>query len=443
MAPRKKTQKPADETPDVTNAEPDTVTASDDSLADTPGADSIAASETGEDTVSSDVTLVAPQTASIELPEPDRESPETDDSGDTPDEAATEEVVAMPDDDTADDEPSADADETDDQDPTDAFDFDALPPPPPQPERRGGFVPLALGGLVAGAIGFGAATILGVGNGPDLTARLDAQDAALADIKSSIPDIPDTSGIESASAANTTSITDLTTRLDDLSTAMTALEDRMTGLEKAAVENVVSDAAMKAYEDELARLQAAMQTQRQEVETMVTRAQEMNAQADAEAARTEARAALTQILLAFDSGESYVDHLQALKISGQQVPAPLEDNADGIPTLAELRDSFPAAARAALAATRGAGTGTGSVGDFFKTQLGVRSLSPQEGDSPDAVLSRVEAAVSDGDLSAALEEISALPPEAQAPLADWSAAAETRLSTVKAANGLMADLNSN
>ena len=215
----------------------------------------------------------------------------------------------------------------------------------------------------------------------------------------------------------------------------------MTELEKAPLENGVSDAAIQAYEEELARLQDAMAAQRAEVESMVTRAQEMNAQADAQTARTEARAALTEIMAAFDSGDSYGDALEALKASGQQVPAPIEENVDGIPTLAALRADFPPAARQALAVTRG--TGNESVGDFFKTQLGIRSLEPKDGGDPDAVLSRAEAAVAENNLATALDEIAALPEEAQAELSDWTAAAQTRLTTVEAARGLMSDLNSN
>jgi hypothetical protein len=51
---------------------------------------------------------------------------------------------------------------------------------------------------------------------------------------------------------------------------------------------------------------------------------------------------------------------------------------------------------------------------------------PREGDDPDAILSRVQAAVSSGDLETALAEISALPEGAQAEMADWIADAEAR-----------------
>ena len=313
---------------------------------------------------------------------------------------------------------------------------------PAEPKRRSIFLPLVLGGALAAGGGYFAATELS--GTTDLAARLDAQEQALADVKAAIPEvpaIPDTSAIETAAKANTDAISDLTTRLDDLASQIAALGDRLTAAEKAPVEGAVSDAAMKAYEDELARLQDAMRQQREEVETMLAEANEVRASAQAQSAKSQARAALTAILTALASGAGYADPLANLQATGQQVPDALAANASGIPTLASLRADFPAAARAALAATRG--SGNDSVGGFFKTQLGIRSLEPKEGDDPDAVLSRAEAAVADADIATALQEITALPPEAQEELAQWTAAAETRLATVEAAKGLMAELNSN
>lgn len=75
-------------------------------------------------------------------------------------------------------------------------------------------------------------------------------------------------------------------------------------------------------------------------------------------------------------------------------------------------------------------------------QLGARSVTPREGDDPDAVLSRAEAAVVDGQLDAALAEIAALPETARAEMAGWEAAAAKRLSAMRAAETLAQSLNS-
>nr|MDA3856834.1 hypothetical protein [Roseovarius sp.] len=114
----------------------------------------------------------------------------------------------------------------------------------------------------------------------------------------------------------------------------------------------------------------------------------------------------------------------------------------GVPTLPALIERFPAAARSALAAARiESGQGTAGIGSFFKNQLGVRSLLPREGDDPDAVLSRVEAAVGDGRLSDALAEIELLPDVAKDKLSDWAAQVTRRKEAVAAAEALADTLN--
>ncbi len=317
-------------------------------------------------------------------------------------------------------------------------------------ERRGGFVPLVLGGIVAAGIGFGAAYALngeipGFNASNDNAERFEAQDQAIADLKASIPAAADLTPLESSVEANAQGIAELNsqfeTRLTEMNTRLDEMTARMVELEKAPVRETVSQSAIEAYETELDRLRVAMQTQREEVEGMVNKAQQLKAEASEQTADTQARAALVTILSALDSGASYAGPLEELEASGQTVPEALQENVEGVATLADLRKDFPTAARQAIAVTRG--SGNSSVGDFFKTQLGIRSLAPKEGNDPDAILSRAEAALADGDLSGTLTEIEALPPSAKAELSDWVSDARTRLTTVEAANGLMAELNTN
>ena len=103
-----------------------------------------------------------------------------------------------------------------------------------------------------------------------------------------------------------------------------------------------------------------------------------------------------------------------------------------------------AAARAALAeANREASSGNviGGLGAFLQNQVGGRSVVPREGDDPDAVLSRVGAAVDAGDLSTALTEIEILPEGARALLADWVAQVQTRADADAALADLAASLD--
>lgn len=439
MAPRKKPQTPSDETTQDAKDETVTAASADDTVAADPAPETVTDAEDSlADTPASEMA----DEDAIALSEPDSEKAPDADVADAPsDQDVTEETA-----DTAEPDLTTEADapaEAQSVAETEArwSEFAAIPPEDRTEKRGLGVLMMILAGVVVAALGYFAAALSMNTDTDSITARLAAQDDAIAEVRSAIPEAVDTVAIDTAVAENTDALNELSARLDTLSADVAAMTERMTELERAPMENAVSDAAMKAYEDELARLQNAMRAQREEVEAMVSDAQALQASASAQTARTEARAALTAILSAFNSGTSYSEPLSRLRATGQQIPAALAENEGGIPTLADLRADFPAAARDALAVTRGAGNE--SVSGFFKTQLGIRSLEPKEGDDPDAILSRAEAAVADGNIAKALEELSALPPEAQAELTDWTAAAQTRLTTVEAANGLMAELNSN
>jgi len=111
----------------------------------------------------------------------------------------------------------------------------------------------------------------------------------------------------------------------------------------------------------------------------------------------------------------------------------------------------PAAARTAGAAARAAlpvalrdTAGEDAVDRFtafLQSQVGGRSLDPREGDDPDAVLSRAEAALRSGDLDGAITELAALPEGAQAVMAEWTSAAETRRDALAALDAVAAALD--
>ena len=112
------------------------------------------------------------------------------------------------------------------------------------------------------------------------------------------------------------------------------------------------------------------------------------------------------------------------------VPDVLAVNADsGVPTATALEAQFAEGARAALSASLKA-----TAGD---------SATEREGDDPDAVLSRAEAATKAGDLDAALATIDALPDAGKAEMQDWAAAATTRRDALAAFDSLSDALNAN
>lgn len=306
--------------------------------------------------------------------------------------------------------------------------------------REGGFVPMVLGGLIAAAIGFGLARYVLPQPASDtallteIQRTLDGQTSAMTKLTSRIETLEtggdDLGGIEEGLATNVTAIATLADRLAGLETQLDRIESR-------PVSEGASGAALAAYETELQALQSAVDAMSENAALL-----EENAQAAAQA--TLRRAALTRIQTALDAGVEYDSAVADLEGLGIEVPAELKKlAATGVPSPTVLQDSFPTAARAALEASRGAADNAeqGGFASFLKTQLGARSLEPREGNDPDAILSRAEAAAREGRFTDALAEIEALPDVGRAELSDWSASVTERLGAVAAAQALSEQLN--
>lgn len=322
--------------------------------------------------------------------------------------------------------------------------------------RRGGVIAPLIGGLVAGAIGFGAATYLSRDTGTgDLAAAVDANTAATADLRAEIgalPPVPDVSGLEGQLATLDTRLGDIETGLAALRDAaqdqLAALDQRVADLEKAPnADGTLSETALAAYERELDTLRAEIAAQQDQMQALADQAQTAIADAEAEAQAIEAmtraaaaRAVLARLRAALDTGDAYAALLPELSDAGIAVPAALTALAeDGVPTNAELAATFPDAARAALAAARSEGVAGegGGLGAFLRDRFEVRSTVPREGDDPDAILSRAQAAIDGGRLADALAELDALPEVARAEMTDWLAMAEGRRDAIVAVDTLM------
>jgi hypothetical protein len=225
---------------------------------------------------------------------------------------------------------------------------------------------------------------------PDLSA-LDTLDQRLAAIEA----MP-ASGGEASTAA--------------LAAKLAELERRLASLPQAGVDIAEVDAA-------LARLEAA------EAEAAA------RATAAAEAAAAAERAlALDRLRAATATDAPFEAELQAL--GDADLTAALAPHAAGVAALASLQAEFPDLVRTALDVARAAEGDTGwtaRVTDFLAAQTGARPLSPQDGTTPAAILSRADFAVTEGRLADALAEIATLPPDVQATFADWSTRATARL----------------
>lgn len=323
-------------------------------------------------------------------------------------------------------------------------------------ERKGGFVPMLVGGAVAAVLGYGVAAYTSQAVWPfdtaqdttfedDIRDALTTQDGTLSELGTRIatlegvePPTFDLSPVEDQIASLQATTSDLSARLDDI-------VSRIDTLERQPLESAVSEEAIAAYERALADLQAEVEAQRAEVSQMAQEAVAAEENAEENAQLAASRAALAEITTALESGASFSGAVAVLSSNGVDVPGALSANAEsGVPTQSGLAEAFPDAARAALREARSADTdgaeGVGRITTFFANQLGARSVAPKEGDDADAVLSRAEAAVRSGDLNAALSELSALPEVAQGALSDWQDGARTRLEAKTAADDLVQQL---
>ncbi|MFY0633469.1 MAG: hypothetical protein JXQ91_06640 [Vannielia sp.] len=338
----------------------------------------------------------------------------------------------------------------------------SVPVPVPAPQRSG-FVPMLLGGIVAGLIGFATAWYVWgrEDTGAELSAKVDAHAEAVAGLEASVADKASSeelsavaerlATLESTPAADT-GATDATIAAQ--AEALAALSSRIEALEKAPVEgsaDPAAQAALAAYGREVEALRKEVTDQMAQMNAALEAAKETEAQAAArqeEAAAAAARAAEQRALLdvqqALETGAPYSEALG--RISSAEIPEGLAGPAaDGVPTLDSLKASFAPAAREALKTARQetAGENGGGFGSWVTRQVGARSLEPKEGDDPDAVLSRAESALNAGDLSTALSEIAALPPGGQEAMAGWVAKASLRNDAVSGADALSATLTSN
>lgn len=372
------------------------------------------------------------------------------------------------------------------------------PPVPAPPPRSGGggtsFMALLLGGFLAGAIGYGlayftefrpfAAEEVEVENPNDaliadlqetvsaqqeqlaqlsgtlettagqaaaareLPARIEALEEQVTQITPGEQDIPPVV-LEELRSTALDEVQALTARMDtaeaqiaELTQTVNSISTQLT--EGSGIDPVAATEALNTYERQLQTLQEQFDAQRTALSEAETRAAAFAQSAEAQQRAVLAEASLARIEAAVLGGDSFDGALSELTSATEaEVPEVLFDvSGTGVSTLAQLRAGFEPAARdamsAALEAEAGQGTAVDRFGNFLRAQTGARSLEEREGDDADAVLSRARARLAEGDLQATLEELSALPQDAQAAMSGWIAEAETRLAALAAVEELSA-----
>jgi hypothetical protein len=342
---------------------------------------------------------------------------------------------------------------------------------PPQRSGMGSVALLLAGGAVAALIGFFAARYLDDlaaqnAEGPtptenaaalvDQSARLDSLQAGLAEVAARDIGGEIAAAVDPLKSELDSALTDTNGRLDTISGSLTELTERV---ETLAMRPVATGIDADAFDEALTEFRgdlnaaieeanAAVADAKAEITAARSTAEQISDQAFQAEQASIARAAWSQVVAALDSGTPYVEPLaEARDALTEPVPEVVEMHAEtGIPTLASLQEGFPDAARSALDSSIRAENSDGALDRltaFIRVQSGARSLTPREGDDPDAILSRAEANVQSGELEAALAEIQALPEAGQAALSGWRDAAETRIAATSAAADLAQQLEQN
>ncbi|EYD73191.1 hypothetical protein Lokhon_00718 [Limimaricola hongkongensis DSM 17492] len=333
-------------------------------------------------------------------------------------------------------------------------------PTPAPPSKASGLGAGLLGGLIAAALGLGAGWLW-----LDRDPRGAEFDTRLGAVEREIAPLAD--GLDALRAETGTGLSDLDARLGATETGLADLTARLDGFEtrlaqaeaSAGPDGTLAREAVARWQGEVDALRADLETQAQEIAAMaeqaaqgVTQAERSAAQIEAEAAavaaRARARATLAEIEAALETGEPYPALLEELQAtSPAEIPAALAGPAaDGVASRSALIESFAEPARAALATARREGLSGeegGRVAGFFRDTLQLRSTTPVEGATTDAVLSRAEAALRDGRLQEVLSELDALPEPVRAPLEDWLALARARAEALAAADTLSQSLTEN
>lgn len=362
---------------------------------------------------------------------------------------------------------------------------DAPPSPEPpliaaEPRARAGTRAAWLGGIVLGAL------VLGLGAGgailvhdawlplvaapaPVQSATADPRVAALSERVAALesapsPTVPPPIDTEARAAARRA-----LAKLDDLSARVDALAARAQG-EVAAPEPDPRLDRIPSIEADIARLDEARTVLAARVDALdaladaparldalATKLSDLGARIDAlgtaraaaskdagaDALRAVAILQLRDAILAGRPFESELETARALTPNdtgagtsawSAALDALAPHAAAGVPALAALRASFPAVARAILAAPTSAASGDWVAGALRRISalVTVRPAGPVEGTEPGAIVARAEARLADGDLAGAVAELDALDGPPAAAAKPWRAQAAARLDAERA-----------
>ncbi|MCT7377251.1 COG4223 family protein [Chelativorans salis] len=214
-----------------------------------------------------------------------------------------------------------------------------------------------------------------------------------------------------------------TAGLDALDARLSDLESQLASLSETAGQagaNGASAERLEALESALAAQEAAS-ANAQQLDTLSGEVQALSEQVASqdEGPRLALVVAASALRSAVERGEPFASELETYSALAPDTPEldPLRQYADtGIPTHAELAEEAPGVASRIAAVASAPPEGAGFFERLMasaRSAITVRPVGEVEGETPQAIAARLEAAVIEGDYAQALAEYEALPPEAQ------------------------------
>ena len=226
-------------------------------------------------------------------------------------------------------------------------------------------------------------------------------------------------------------ITDLKARLDALSESKAEasryeeMEQRLDGL-AASVQAIQSASADVQLPPELEG----------RIEALAAQVESISADLSTAGSSQSRSIAMVGVRAAAETGAPYGMLLLEAGFSEADLPEIVRAHQKtGIATISDLRESFPAASRAAVRAAELESDPdgvAGGIGSIFRSIFQVRPLTPIEGDDPPALLSQAEALVRANQLRDAMDILDALPEASRLAMNNWLDRANARLNVLEA-----------
>lgn len=313
-------------------------------------------------------------------------------------------------------------------------------PPPREGVGAAGFLThLAaglFGGLIALVVGYYA-----LGNFRDrlpFVSETSAEQikAAQDDLEQRIAEVAENSGTARAQLADRVSALDARTeglaQTDE--EAVASLTARVDALEQQ-LQTATDTTGDTARAEQIASVQERLAALEESISTLRVALDEVRAQSQENVAAARASAlavALNNLQRAMDSGAAYAAELEAVRdLSAEPLEADTLAGAaeDGVPTLRQLRRDFPRYANAALDAVGASGDDSiiGQIVESARSVVNVRPVGEIEGDSPSAIIARVENRLKAGDLPGVVAQSDQFSGEAAVHLLPWIEQVKTRI----------------